>query len=169
MRRRQLPGEPEPPTKGELKRQARSVQDLADRLVDATDLPLETLGLPEAVCDAVLLARRISSRSALLRQRQFVGKLLRKVDVEPLRAALESRETVRHVEARHFRQVERWRDRIVEEGTAAVDALVAEQPGFDTPAFRALADEACRERNVGGTQRAFRELFRAINQGLGSS
>lgn len=166
MRRRQLPGEPEPPSKGELKRQARSVQELADRLVDARELPLDDLDLPETVRDAVLLARRITSRAALLRQKQFVAKLLRKVDVEPLRAALESREADRQWAARQFKQIERWRDRIVEEGAAAVEELVAEHPGLDTPAFRALAEDAARERRVGGSQRAFRELFRTISREL---
>ena len=168
MRRRQLPGEPEPPSKGELKRQARSVQDLADRLIEADDLSLDSLELPETLRDAILLARRISSYAALARQKQYVAKLLRKVDVEPLRHALDSRETDHQLEARLFRRVEGWRDRIVEEGAAAVDALVAECPGLDTPAFRALADEACRERRVGGSQRAFRQLFRAINRELAS-
>ncbi len=168
MRRRQLPGEPEPPSKGELKRQARSVQDLADRLIEAEDLSLDSLDLPETLRDAILLARRISSYAALARQKQYVAKLLRKVDVEPLRHALDSRETDHQLEARLFRRVEGWRDRIVEEGAAAVDALVAECPGLDTPAFRTLADEACRERRVGGSQRAFRQLFRAINRELAS-
>ncbi|MBS1200742.1 MAG: hypothetical protein H6R27_1420 [Proteobacteria bacterium] len=168
MRRRQLPGEPEPPSKGELKRRAHSVQDLADRLIDAEDLPLEALGLPETVRDAVQLARKITSRAALVRQRQFVAKLLRKTDVEQLRTAIESRAADHQLEARLFKRVERWRDRIVEEGPAAVDALVAECPAFDTAEFRALADEACRERRVGGSQRAFRQLFRAINRELAS-
>ena len=125
MRRRQLPGEPEPPSKGELKRQARSVQDLADRLIEAEDLSLDSLDLPETLRDAILLARRISSYAALARQKQYVAKLLRKVDVEPLRHALDSRETDHQLEARLFRRVEGWRDRIVEEGAAAGDALVA--------------------------------------------
>ena len=168
MRRRQLPGEPEPPSKGELKRQARSVQELADRLIDAGDLPFDELQLPEAVRDAVLLARRIPSHAALLRQRQYVAKLLRKIDLEPLRSAVESREAGRQLEARRFRRVERWRDRIVEEGPAAVQALLAENPALDNPEFRELAEEAIRERRVGGSQRASRELFRAINRELSS-
>ena len=168
MRRRQLPGEPDPPSKGELKRQARSVQDLADRLIEAEDLSLDSLDLPETARDAIVLARKISSYAALARQKQYVAKLLRRIDVESLRSALESRDTDHQLEARLFRRVEGWRDRIVEEGTPAVDALVAECPTLDTPAFRALADDACRERRVGSSQRAFRQLFRAINRELAS-
>ena len=91
MRRRAIPGEPEPPSKGELKRRAHSVQELADRLIAVPESTLDGLDLPEALRDAVLLARRINGGSALVRQKQYVAKLMRRIDVEPLRAALEPR------------------------------------------------------------------------------
>ena len=166
MRRRQLPGEPQPPTKGELKRHAQSVQQLADRLVETPDAMLEELALPEALRDAVLLARRIGSRPALLRQKQYVAKLLRRIDVEPIRAALEAAASERQRETRRFRYVERWRERILDEGDAAVAALVSECPALDTADFRALAAEARRSHGAGAAQRASRELFRALNRAL---
>lgn len=168
MRRRQLPGEPEPPTKGELKRQAQSVQDLANRLVDAPQAMLDALDLPEKLLDAIQLARRIEGGGALARQKQYVAKLMRKIDVEPIRVTLDSRDAERLQEARLFRQVERWRDRIVAEGEPAVEALVTECPGLDNDEFRALAAEARREHRHGGSQRASREVFRAVNRAFQS-
>jgi len=169
MRRRHLPGEHEPPRKGELKRQAHAVQSLADRLVEAPEATLAALDLPERLQDAVMLARRIRGGGALVRQKQFVAKLMRGLDLEPIRAALQEQDAERVLDARLFRQVEGWRDRILDEGPAAVDALAAECPVLDTPGFRALADAARRERLAGRSRGSARELFRAIDRALRGS
>ena len=117
MRRRELPGGIPPPTKGELKRQALAVQELANRLIDAPESVGAGLELPEKLTDAIALARRITSHAALLRQRQFVGKLMRGIDPEPIRAALEARDGAAHQDAARFRRAERWRDRLVDGGS----------------------------------------------------
>ena len=83
MRRRELPGGIPPPTKGELKRQAQAVQDLANRLIDAPAELVDGLDLPDKLADAVALARRIKAGGALVRQKQFVAKLMRGIDLEP--------------------------------------------------------------------------------------
>ena len=163
MRRRSLPGEPEPPTKGELKRRAQAVQEVADRLVDAPQSTLDAIELPETVHDAVVAARRISSRSALLRQRQFVAKLLRRHDVEPIRQALDVADAAGRREARRFRELERWRDRIVADGDGAIEALLAEHPAADREALRALAATCRREPDPGRQRTARRALFRALD------
>ncbi len=169
MRRRQLPGEPEPPSKGELKRRAHALQDLGEQLVDAPDGLLEELPLPEKLRDAVEFARRITSRAALVRQKQYIGKLMRQIDEAPIRAALEAQVAARGIEALRFRRVEQWRDRIVAEGDSAVDALLAEHPGIDADAIRRLAAEARQERTDGARPRAARQLFRLLGSMLAAT
>jgi ribosome-associated protein len=169
MRRRQLPGEPEPPSKGELKRQAHAVQALADRLVEAPEATIAALDLPERLQDAVMLARRIRGGGALVRQKQFVAKLMRGIDLAPIQAALQEQEADRVLDARLFRQVEGWRDRILDEGAPAVEALAAECPALDTPGFRDLAETARRERVAGRSRGSARELFRTIDRALRGS
>lgn len=169
MRRRQLPGELEPPSKGDLKRQAHAIQELADRLVAAPEATIAGLDLPERLHDAVLLARRIRGGGALVRQKQFVAKLMRGIDVEPIRAALLEQDADRLLDARLFRQVEGWRDRILEEGEPAVDALAAECPALDTAGFRSLAAKAQQETRAGRSRGSARELFRAIDRALRQS
>lgn len=166
MRRRHVPGEPEPPTKGKLKRQARSVQDLAEQLIVVPEPLLAGLDLPENLRDAVLLARKITSHAALVRQKQYVGKLMRRIDVEPIRAALESRDEARRLQALRFHRVERWRDRILGEGEPALQQLFGECPALDSQDFRRLVVEAHREHGAGGSPRASRELFRALAAAL---
>jgi ribosome-associated protein len=163
MRRRELPGGIAPPTKTELKRQARAVQDLADRLVSAPADLVEGLVLPDRLSDAVQLARRIPGGGALVRQRQFVAKLLRGLDPGPIRAALDARDDAARLDAARFRRAERWRDRLVQDGEGALAEFVAEFPA-GREAIPRLVDAAVAERRGDRSAAAGRELFRRIKE-----
>ncbi len=162
MRRRELPGGVPPPTKSELKRQAQAVQDLANRLVEAPSGLVDGLGLPDKLADAIALARRIAGGGALVRQKQFVAKLMRGLDLEPIRAALDARADAARLDAARFRRAERWRDRLVEDGAPALAAFAAEHPAADRDALAALAAAAIAERRSGHAAGAARRLFRYV-------
>ena len=49
---------------------------------------LRQLRLPEILLEAILEAQRLRSRVALARQRQYIGRLMREVDAEPIERAL---------------------------------------------------------------------------------
>jgi ribosome-associated protein len=166
MRRREIPGEPAPPSKGELKRRAQSLQDLGEALIEAQDELLDTLELPEKLRDAIDLARRITSRAALVRQRQYIGKLMRQIDDAPIRAALEAAEERHRLDARRFKLIERWRDRLVAEGDPAVESLLAERPGLDAAELRRLTAAARAARGPEGDHGTGRTLFRFLNGAL---
>lgn len=159
MRRRHVPGEPPPPTKTELKRQARELQALADRLIAAPDESLAGLALPEKLGDALALARRITSHGAKLRQRLYVGKLLRGVDPEPIRAALDSAAAPAQAEAARFRRAERWRDRLAREGAAPVTDFMMEFPQAGRGELERLTAAAAAEFQSGKSVGAGKALF----------
>src|ERR1700692_372782 len=79
---------PQPPSKSARKRAAHAAQDLGEALVRLRDAELDALQWPEALSEAIRTARGITSRAAAARQRQYIGKLMRGVDMEPIRAAL---------------------------------------------------------------------------------
>jgi ribosome-associated protein len=166
MRRRELPGGGPPPTKGELKRQAMAIQDLADRLIAAPDSLVDGLNLPEKLADSIALARRITSRAALLRQRQFVGKLMRGIDCAPIRAALETEEQLARTDAARFRRAERWRDRLVADDGAAIDEFAAEFPAAVGAELSRLVAAAKAERREAKLAGAGRKLFRFVQETL---
>ena len=163
MRRRQLPGEPPPPTKGDLKRQAQTLQALAEQLIEAPEELVAALDLPEKLRDAIDLARRITSHGALVRQKLFVGKLMRRVDPEPIRAALAAVGESARLATMRFKRAERWRDRLVLEGQAATVEFVAEFPETDRAELSRLVAAAVAERSAAKSTGAGRALFRWIN------
>lgn len=157
----------EPPSKSELKRRSTDLQALGEALIELPQAELDALPLPEALREAVLLARRITKHGGLYRQRQYIGKLMRKIDAEPIRAALAARREHERAAALRFRRIEQWRDRLLQEGPAALEALEAETARLDRAAAAALIERARREQRDGGTSPAARELFRLLREALG--
>jgi 5-(carboxyamino)imidazole ribonucleotide mutase len=83
------------PSKSARKRDALAAQHFGEELIALPDAELEALALPEALVDAVREARGIRSRGAGARQRQYIGRLMRDVDVDAVRRALARREAAR--------------------------------------------------------------------------
>ena len=129
-------GGTERPSKSARKRAAHAAQDLGEALVRLSDAELSALELPEALREALRAARRIASRAALARQRQYIGKLMRQVDPEPIRAALAARSERHARDTERFRRVENWRERLVTEGEAALAELSRWHPEIDVGEWR---------------------------------
>jgi ribosome-associated protein len=154
----------ERPSKSERKRRSDDLQSLGEALIDLPDSELNELPLPEQLRDAVLLARKITAHGGLYRQKQYIGKLMRKIDAEPIRAALEARREGERIEALRFRRLEQWRDRLLQEGESAIARLAAETPGVDVAAVRDLVARARAEQPTGDTTGASRALFRLLRE-----
>jgi ribosome-associated protein len=151
------------PSKSARKRAAHGAQDLGARLIELREPDLMALALPEPLLDAIIEARRLSSRAALARQRQYIGKLMRHIDTMQVEAALASLNQVSAAESEAHKQVERWRERLLAEGPAAFDALEAAHAPIDRAVLGALLATA-RNAHAGAAARtsASRSLFRAL-------
>jgi len=79
----------ERPSRSARKRAAEHAQQLGVRLLTLREDQLQALALPEELLDALRMARRLRGRPALARQRQYIGRLMRALDPEPIERALE--------------------------------------------------------------------------------
>lgn len=174
----ELAGEdrPERPSKSERKRAAHAAQDLGEALIRMRDPELDALGLPGVLTEAIREARHIKSRAGGVRQRQYIGKLMREIDLEPIRAALAARGERDALETQLFRRAEGWRERLIAEGEAALDELTRLRPGLDRAEWSRRITAVHRERDAaerraarrpGTVGPAGRELFRALRALLG--
>src|SRR6201996_3186052 len=118
-------------SKSARKREAANLQELGVQLSALPDQEIKALGLPETLFIALRDLRRLPSHGAQVRQRQYIGKLMRSMDPEPVLANLAERKQRLDVEIRHFQQIERWRDRLLSEPAAALDDLLQEYPQAD--------------------------------------
>src|SRR3990172_1422222 len=153
-------------SKTQRKRQMQELQARGAELVELPAAQLAAMALEEELARAVLEAKRIASREAKRRQMQFIGRLMRGMDPEPIRARLaEVAGRSSRVLARH-RRLEAWRERLVGDD-AALTEFAAGHPGADLQAMRALIRNARRQATEGRPPRAYRELFRLIREAAG--
>jgi ribosome-associated protein len=73
------------PSKSARKREYLALQKLGEELISLKESDLANLPLDENLLDAVLEARQIKAHGAMRRQKQYIGKLMRHIDPEPLR------------------------------------------------------------------------------------
>lgn len=150
------------PSKTQRKRQMHELQALGEALVELSDAQLASIDLPERLLDAVLDARRASRHEARRRQLQFIGKIMRTVDPEPIRERLAAWKAVSHARTARLHLLERWRARLLEDENVLTE-LVREHPHADVPRLRALLRSAKREHEAGRPPKSFRALFQALH------
>jgi ribosome-associated protein len=152
-----------PPSKTRRKHDMHALQELGVALVDLDAKRLATLDLPEALVDAIALARKVTQHEARRRQMQYIGRLMRDVDAAPIRDALAAWAEGPQRERARFVALERWRDRVLDEPDG-LQAFVAEHPGAPREALAALVADARTERARGAPPRKARALFRELKR-----
>jgi ribosome-associated protein len=150
-----------------LSKSASSLQELGIKLSALPDQEIKALDLPENLFVALRDLRRLPSHGAQIRQRQYIGKLMRTIDPEPVLAKLAERKQRHDVEIRQFQQIERWRDRLLSEPAVALDELIEEYPHADRAALAKLLEKAEKERLEQRSPVGARELFAFLRQLLG--
>ncbi|MFN5744846.1 MAG: ribosome biogenesis factor YjgA [Methylococcaceae bacterium] len=154
------------PSKSSLKRDSHAMQDLGEELMGLSSEKLRRLKLAPELLEAVLVGRSITAHGGLKRQRKFIGKLLRHTEIEPIQVKLLELkgQGVSLVRIQH--QCERWRDRLLSEGDAAVNAFVGEHPEAERQKLRQLIREALAERESAKPPRAARVMFKYLKEML---
>jgi ribosome-associated protein len=94
------------PSKSALKRESTALQDLGRELAELGKERLARVPIDEDLRDAVKDYQRFTSHEARRRQLQFIGKLMRNVDPEPIRAALDA---FKGVSATETAKMHRWK------------------------------------------------------------
>jgi ribosome-associated protein len=150
--------EPEYVSKSRRKREMIALQKLGQQLLELSADELASLPLPATLVEAIGTARRLEhARSARRRQIQYIGRLMREIDPEPLRRALDRIGLRDRHATERFHRLERARERLLGEGEDALAAVLAEFPAADRRRLRALARDA-----RAGQRGAARALFRYL-------
>ncbi|HEX3140566.1 MAG TPA: ribosome biogenesis factor YjgA [Rhizobacter sp.] len=152
------------PSKTQLKKEMHELQALGEALVGLPDNRVVDLAISERLRDAVAEYKRTRSFEGKRRQMQYIGKLMRKDDVEPIREAVAAMQLGHAKDSLALHQAERWRVELL----AADDALTrwtTEHPTSDLQQLRSLIRAARKDAAAAPEQRsgrAYRELFQFI-------
>ena len=153
------------PSKTQLKQQSHDLQKLGQQLAELSQDQLDRAEMPESLRDALELYRRTRSHEGKRRQMQYVGKLMRQVDVEPLREAVATAELGTAQQAFQLHEIERWRAELIADDDALTRWMSA-HPDTDAQQLRSLVRAARRDtatlRPEDRQPRSVRELFQFI-------
>jgi len=122
------------------------------------------LDLPAKLLDAVLLARKITKRGGRKRQLQYIGKLMRQIDVEPLKEKLDHIHQAQQAKNAEFHRLEHWRTRLIEEDDDALTEILDALPHADRQHLRQLVRNARQTQNTDKASGASRALFRYLRE-----
>jgi ribosome-associated protein len=163
-------------SKTQKKRQMHDLQELGERLVALNKKQLSELSLDEDLLEAVKASHSITKHEARRRHMQFIGRLMRNVDPEPIREKLSEWDGVSRVATAEQHQLERWRMRLMDEEGALAEYIASYQSAFqqqgrtlDTQQLRTLLRNAKEERERGKPPKYFRELFRELKRIAGDA
>ncbi|MGE0808519.1 MAG: ribosome biogenesis factor YjgA [Burkholderiaceae bacterium] len=152
------------PSKSQRKRDMLALQALGESLLTLSDERLQRMPIPPELVDAVRMAREIRSHEGRRRQLQYVGKLMRGVDADALRAALSDETREQRVATATMHAAERWRERLLADEITLQNWL--ERYPETRTTVPALVERARRELAAGGAGRSYRELYRALRDRL---
>jgi ribosome-associated protein len=154
------------PSKTRRKKDSHDLQDLGEALVAMPDGRLVDLPMDESLLDAIRQYRVTRTHEGRRRQMQYIGKLMRRNDPEPLREAVAAMQLGQAKDALALHDAERWRNELIA-SDGALDTWLAEHPQADVQQLRSLIRAARKDASAAPEQRsgkAFRELFRFLRQ-----
>ena len=152
------------PSRSERKREHQALQRLAARALALPVARLGGLGLDDAVLDAVRAGRAIKASAARERHVRHLANLLA-ADPQAaaaIDAALDRASQGHALEVARFHALERWRDRLLAEGDAALAEFVDSHPGADAATLRTLVRQATKDAGTTRQGASTRRLFQAL-------
>ena len=158
------------PSRNELKKQMQDLQELGEAVASLPVDRLDKLKLDERLRDAIDELRRTRSFEGKRRQIQYIGKLMKHENPEPLREAVASFRVGSATDTLALHQAEYWRDQLLA-GDDALANWVKEYPATDIQQLRSLVRAARKEKLEPGERRgrAYRDLFKLVKEQMQSA
>lgn len=148
-------------SKTKAKEEVEALQELGKRLVGVGNDRLKKLDIPESLRDAVLEAKRITSHGALRRQMQYIGKLMRDADIDPIQEMLDELDGISNKANARFHALEKLRDRLLSD-ESVITTLKNDYPELDVSALRTLRRNALKEQAEQKPPKSYRAIFQLL-------
>ncbi|MDA8944395.1 DUF615 domain-containing protein [Porticoccaceae bacterium] len=146
------------PSRSQLKRDSQELRDMGAQLVQMPNAHLNKIAMDNTLLAAIKEARRLKSNDARRRQIQYIGKLMRNMDLTEIRHSVEKLNHQSQTFRQHFAILEQWRDRLIDEGNDAIEEFLTAFPNADRQQIRNLSRQAGREKTGSAKTKLFKYL-----------
>lgn len=151
-----------PPSKTQRKKQMDGLQTLGEELVALPADRLKKIDIPDDLRDAVREAQRMTKPDeARRRQMQYIGKLMRSVDVEPIEAALAQVRGESASATATLHRLEKLRNALLED-EKVLHEIATLYPTIDLQHLRSLRRAAVKEQHLNKPPRSYRAIFQVL-------
>ena len=150
-----------------LKAEADEKQALGEALLTLRADLMARLDLPTKLLDAIKDAKKITNFEGKRRQMQFIGKLMRPLDADPIRDAINEQLNGSAQLTLQLHLAEQWRDKLVADDES-LSAWLNDYPATDAQQLRALIRQARKDykpEKPGEAPRhgkSYREIFQLV-------
>ena len=153
-----------PLSKTRRKQAMEELQSLGEELVALASDQVKRIDIPDDLRAAVSEAQRMTRHDeAKRRQMQYIGKLMRSVDVEPIRAALAFVRGESASETAKLHRLERLRTDLLED-EKVLHEIARQYPGVDLQHLRSLRRAALKEQEQNKPPRSYRAIFQLLKE-----
>lgn len=148
----------------DIKKAAQAVTEMGETLAQYSPSQLKKFNLPDELLNAILLLQEMKNGPAIKRQKGFIGKYLRKdealiADIKEQLFAMEQKAKQQTV---HFHRLEKWRDRLVNEGDDALNEFMELYTHADRTQLRQWIRNAQKETEQNKPPKAYRAIFQYL-------
>ena len=156
------------PSKTAIKKVMHDLQALGEKLLELKPKQLKEMPIDETLRNAINEAANIKNRNAMKRHKQFIGKLMRDIDPEPIIAQFEIFESAHQMMNKTFHHLEDLREELIAGGNEVIGKVISEYPTLEKQKLRQLVKNAKkeRERNLANetdtSNKQGRSLFRFL-------
>lgn len=148
-------------SKTQMKKQMNDLQALGMELTKLSSDTLKKIGLDEELFEAIAAYKKITSNSALKRQAQFIGRLMRDTDPAPIESFLAKLRGDNTAHNAFLQRVEQARTRLLADD-GAITQFMADFPQADAGKLRTLIRNTKKEQEQNKPPKNFRALFQEI-------
>ena len=154
-------------SKTQLKKEADDVQTLGVEIAQLPKQKITSLSLPDVAKEAIIFYQNIKKNSAKRRQAQYIGKILRGLDLSQVNEELNVIKNISKLRIKLEHEAERWREKLITSPAALDEFINQYQP--DISNLNQTISNARKESLTDKKSKNYRNLYRLILESIQKS
>ena len=150
-------------SKTELKKDSKKIQAFGKKISELSSEEISSFNFPDTILKAIKDCKSIKSNVAKKRQVQYLGKLLREIDLSEAYLQMDQINSSSQLEVRNNHKAEIWRERLIQDKDAVTE-LIELFPDIDRQKIRQLIQNTLKEIKASNPPKYYRQLFKYIKE-----
>ncbi|VAW67166.1 hypothetical protein MNBD_GAMMA09-3032 [hydrothermal vent metagenome] len=151
-------------SKTQRKKDCDDILHLGEQLITLSKEDLSQMQMDDSLRHAVKEAQRIKSHGALKRQKHYIAKIMRSMDIETLSSQLQRILHKHDIHSAVFKRMEKWREAMLDDGDKSINDFIELYPHADRHHLRQLVRNTKKEKKDNKPPATYRQIFKYIRE-----